>query len=716
MADTARRRAHNRRLALDLAEAGIPVFPSDGKVPLIPGWPKLDSSLSHDDRDKVVRDWRSRLNRSDDPPHIGCTTDKATIRRLWGTFPDAVPSISLGPAKLYVLDADIDETRHGPTLIRDWLHQNGVDISQCPVTRSQSGGEHIFFANPTDTPSRVPQPFREAYTQAKGVRNQVVAPGAWRVDGKKYLPLNDTPGLRSAFAMGTLPPLPERIDTIVRQAREASQVDESNAVSTDVDEYLFDPELGSFDANALCQKDAQFKDAWNGEIDDKSDCLFHIMRGLRREYGGDFRDDHALSAVLTSPSGLAYTGHTPKSESGEFSHRDLTRAFHKAASEFPDTSQKIPDGAALALDGDDGVHPADKALDGALIRYSDFKAQHNPRRNVLGHFLQTGYSYTLTARTGHGKTLFLVAASLAVALGRTDIVPTDKTIERGKVIYFTFENPDDMRAKLVAAAIAHGADETLLHENLIVVTAHLTPKQKLKLLKKFGEAITLIVIDTFQAAFTGEDFNDNKQVLDFARALRPLAKLHGDPAILMATHPVKNAAPDNLVPYGGGALVNELDGNLTLWKDDEQSTTTLHHQGKFRGNPFSPIPFEIVARPCDAIPDYYGEPEMLPFVRPVTDTRADEIQQEATITNINVLKALVDEPNGSLRTWAKTLGMKSHETVRKQLQGHKARGNVSNPAEGKWIITPKGKTTLAQLDGLLTSKGDAFGAVEDDVA
>src|SRR5262245_62015671 len=36
---------------------------------------------------------------------------------------------------------------------------------------------------------------------------------------------------------------------------------------------------------------------------------------------------------------------------------------------------------------------------------------------------------------------------------------------------------------------------------------------------------------------------------------------------LVAAHPIKNAPEDNLLPYGSDAILNEVDGNLTLWKN-----------------------------------------------------------------------------------------------------------------------------------------------------
>jgi hypothetical protein len=52
---------------------------------------------------------------------------------------------------------------------------------------------------------------------------------------------------------------------------------------------------------------------------------------------------------------------------------------------------------------------------------------------------------------------------------------------------------------------------------------------------------------------------------------------------LVAAHPIKNAPEDNLMPYGSGAILNEVDGNLTLWKNPNTGIVSLYWQGKLRG-------------------------------------------------------------------------------------------------------------------------------------
>ncbi len=94
--------------------------------------------------------------------------------------------------------------------------------------------------------------------------------------------------------------------------------------------------------------------------------------------------------------------------------------------------------------------------------------------------------------------------------------------------------------------------------------------------------ISLIIVDTAAAYFEGDDENLNTQFGDFARrTLRPLTMMPGEPCVVVACHPVKNASDDNLIPRGGGSLLNEMDGNLTALL--LSGVVALHWQGKYRG-------------------------------------------------------------------------------------------------------------------------------------
>ena len=92
-----------------------------------------------------------------------------------------------------------------------------------------------------------------------------------------------------------------------------------------------------------------------------------------------------------------------------------------------------------------------------------------------------------------------------------------------------------------------------------------------------------MVIDTSAAYFLGDDENSNAQLAAHARMLRSFVNLPGGPTILVTCHPVKNFDMNNLLPRGGGAFLNEVDGNLVCLKEPDSHAVTLDTHGKFRG-------------------------------------------------------------------------------------------------------------------------------------
>jgi hypothetical protein len=73
--------------------------------------------------------------------------------------------------------------------------------------------------------------------------------------------------------------------------------------------------------------------------------------------------------------------------------------------------------------------------------------------------------------------------------------------------------------------------------------------------------------------------------------MRQLTTLPGRPVVFVSSHPVKNADTSNLLPRGGGAFLNEVDGNLTPVK--RADLIEFHWQGKHRGPDFEPIYFAL---------------------------------------------------------------------------------------------------------------------------
>jgi hypothetical protein len=105
------------------------------------------------------------------------------------------------------------------------------------------------------------------------------------------------------------------------------------------------------------------------------------------------------------------------------------------------------------------------------------------------------------------------------------------------------------------------------------------------------EDVALVVVDTSTAYFHGEDENSNTDALEHAKWLRSFSnRIPGNPIVLVCCHPVKFATiAADLIPRGGSAFINEVDGNLACVKKGD--LTIVSQSGKYRDTDFPEIPF-----------------------------------------------------------------------------------------------------------------------------
>lgn len=175
--------APNRALALELARAGLAVFPVRGAGP---------------DAKKPCPSVRWSLD---------ATTDAAAIEVWWRRWPDAMPALHLGRSGLLVVDLD----RHdgGADGLTAWAEVSGGETG-APAVDTPSGGRHIYFRQPD---GRV-HGNREGLLKGRGINirghgGYVVAPGALRADGEgAYGPV-------PAAALVAAPPVPDWLYALI---------------------------------------------------------------------------------------------------------------------------------------------------------------------------------------------------------------------------------------------------------------------------------------------------------------------------------------------------------------------------------------------------------------------------------------------------------------------------------------------------------------------
>jgi hypothetical protein len=344
--------------------------------------------------------------------------------------------------------------------------------------------------------------------------------------------------------------------------------------------------------------------------------------------------------------------------------------------------------------GDPRYRPPGEPVSGeATVTFTSiasFCAAYEPIGYAIEPVVRSGSLYSVTAKTGSGKTGLLIATGLAVATGRDELI--GKAITKGRVAYVAAENPDDLRMRIMVAAFIWNIDLAELADNFIVLDRRASPEALVAELTKLAKerGFALVLVDTLAAFFDGADLNDNVQAGNFMRRLRPITRLNGLPSLLVAAHPVKNASDDNLIPYGGGAILNEVDGNLTL-RRVAGGVSELHWQGKLRGVEFEPVLFRFELLGSPDVLDVKGRQVQLPVLRPSTEADAEGSEKVGIDQNFALLKAMRENPGATINELATPTRIHRSSVERKLKDlARPAKGSLVKNLAGKWSITQAG--------------------------
>lgn len=316
-----------------------------------------------------------------------------------------------------------------------------------------------------------------------------------------------------------------------------------------------------------------------------------------------------------------------------------------------------------------------------------------PPDYVLDGILQRRFVYALTGKSGAGKTALLLLLAAHIALGRA---VGNCEVEQGRVLYLSGENPDDVRMRWIAMAQQLDFDIETIGVHFIDGRHRVSVvKESMREELESIGGVSLIVVDTSTAYFEGDDENSNTQAKNHALMLRSLTDLPGGPCVVVACHPTKNAPEDNLLPRGGGAFVNEMDGNLIIRKTDNISE--LHWQYKFRGPDFTPLSFQLREVTHERLKDSKGR--LLPQViaAPLSEAAEAEIAKVVRSREDQLLLMLDSHPQASTAELAKLLDWKMRN-------GNPYKMLVARLL--KSLAAPKIKLITKERDGyVLTPKG-----------
>ncbi|MBN7759981.1 AAA family ATPase [Nitratireductor aquibiodomus] len=337
----------------------------------------------------------------------------------------------------------------------------------------------------------------------------------------------------------------------------------------------------------------------------------------------------------------------------------------------------------------------------ALISSGDFVRGFVPPDYLLDGVIQSGFLYSITGQTGSGKTAVALLLCACVALG---ISFAGRETKRGRVFYFAGENPDDVKMRWIGLCHELGLnpDEVDVHfvEGVFSIeefAGHIDEKAE-----ALG-GVSLVVIDTTAAYFLGEDENSNTQMGAYARLLRKLTRLPGAPTILTASHPVKAAQADNLLPRGGGAFLNEMDGNLSLSSSAEK-VSTMGWQGKFRGPDFGKMTFDLKTITVPTLVDKRGRQIPTVMAHPVGEA---EVAMRAGVKERDdelMLLAIRQDGRRSLSDLADALGWCDQDGAPDKGRADNATARLKRRdlvvyELRTWKLTRKGQTAATDAAG-----------------
>lgn len=316
----------------------------------------------------------------------------------------------------------------------------------------------------------------------------------------------------------------------------------------------------------------------------------------------------------------------------------------------------------------------------------EFLSDLTPAVYVVDGVLAERRCLSMTGFAGHGKTTLALHLAIQVATGGTF---GGMDCEQGSCLILAGENPDNVKWQYASAIAAAGVGTDIpVH----FLPGHFQLSGYLDDLIAKARAIPnlrLVVIDSLQAFFEGENDNGNVEMMEAARRFRRLSEIEAGPTVVVIAHPAgKRPDKSAIVPRGGSAFSNEFDGNLTVWAEPD-GTQTFHHTEKFRGAPFEPLTFVMEEREFDHLKDHKGRPLRLKVSRQQMVTEAMNAAQKSERREHEAICAIEANPRMTIRALAEALRV-SKSTADRIMQTLRDEKLIKRHAK-KWVLTEGGK-------------------------
>ena len=590
------------------------------------------------------------------------SADEMTIRGWWSKWPTANIGLAMGDAGCIALDVD---TRNLGHLSWDALiHANGA-LPETPTQRSGNGWHYLVRID------------AEAVKRCRGklapgidvkANGYIVAEPSIHHSGRRYA-WDDGLDLLAGFTPARAPVWLERM--LMEPASETG-----GPSSPNLGNYTLPVQLAEA-AAALTVLDAEDYHQW-------------IEAGM------------ALHA--TGLGDLAYQVWVEWSgQSGKFDHKVqrskwLSFSTKRAAGVTIKTlfSRAQAAGWKNPMAGTSSAPQASAPVSKLIAETGEaFVAGFRPPEYTIEGVLLRGYLYGITGKRNSGKTA--IAVSLAACVGAGRPFGRHQSVV-GRVLYLAGENPEDIRLRIKAYCVSMFLPEAF--NNVTFVSRSFSITQHFEELMELSESVggfDLVLVDGKTSFFSGDEENDNTQVYAQALELRSLTRLVGLPSVVVLCHPNRAVdSAESLLPRGGSAFLNELDGNLTAWNSGGVVSLS---QNKIRGADFEPVKIKLDVFVFPDIKTNFGTPITSVIAKPL-DMNESELLEEQAESEENRLLALVNSnPKATLREWATLLGWNDRNgqpmvsKVSRNLSQLKA-DKMVRKVRKNWKITTAGKAEI----------------------
>jgi hypothetical protein len=212
---------------------------------------------------------------------------------------------------------------------------------------------------------------------------------------------------------------------------------------------------------------------------------------------------------------------------------------------------------------------------------------------LIEGLLQRRFIYALTGQTGHAKTAvaLLIARLVSCADYNTTLGP--HRVDKGRVLYFVGENPDDVRMRVIGSDAKRSDDVTA--DNVAFIPGIFDISQMFGVLehtiKQSGD-VSMIIVDTSAAYFLGNEELSNTQMGAYARLLRRhTTSQAGRPCLCSAIRSSYCSSRRNYCLEGGGAYLAGDGRNLTPGR--KRTRWSSFYYNKMRGPGFQPLSFKL---------------------------------------------------------------------------------------------------------------------------